>query len=137
MANSETEEFNDEQAYHVEMRRRHNTALHTPGVADGGLEVTQVNNKQVSVGAGMAFDSQGREIVLLMPQTVDLAQAAANSDVFVTIEYQQTPSDPPPNNTDPTLFTRWTEQPKVSTATTPPTDGSGARACQSTFRCEQ
>ncbi len=118
------DDFNDEQAYHVDMRRRHNATLHTAGIADGGLEITQVNNKQVSVGAGMAFDRQGREIVLLTPQTVDLAQAPVNSDVFITIEYQQTPSDPPPNNTDPTLFTRWTEQPKVTTTTTQPTDGS-------------
>lgn len=120
------EDFNDEQGYHIDMRRRLNRSLQTWGVADTGLQVTLVQgaNNQISVGAGMALDNQGREIVLLTPQTKNLSSEPANSDVYVTIQYQETKTDPPPNSTDPTLFTRWTELPKIEIVRTqPPADG--------------
>jgi hypothetical protein len=116
------EDFNDEQGYHIDMRRRLNRSLHTWGVADTGLQVSSVSGttNQISIGAGMAIDNQGREIVLLTPQTKSLAGEPANSDVYVTVQYQETKTDPPTNSTDPTLFTRWTEQPKVEIVRTPP-----------------
>ena len=48
-------DFNDEQAYHLTTRRRHNRVAHTAGVADG-LDVTRVSNTQVQIGAGTAID---------------------------------------------------------------------------------
>ena len=65
-------DFNDEQAYHLGMRRRHNRTLHTWGVADGGLSVTKTSDgKGVSIGLGMAIDRDGQEIVLLDAQIVE------------------------------------------------------------------
>lgn len=119
-------DFNDEQAYHVGMRRRHNRTLHTWGVADGGLVVARTDPKKVSIGSGMAIDKDGREIVLLDAQIVDLSAFPANADVYVTIQYQDI-QDPADHYTSGGVdnYNRWTECPLVQvTVTQPPTDGS-------------
>ncbi|MCK5712331.1 MAG: hypothetical protein KAI25_06425, partial [Hyphomicrobiaceae bacterium] len=47
-------DFQDEQEYHIDRRRRHNRLLHKPGVAKG-LEVTgEKNANTVVVSAGTA-----------------------------------------------------------------------------------
>src|SRR5438309_1834447 len=56
------EDFTEEQTYHLDMRRRHNLRLHTPGIVFG-LAVTPGTGK-VTVQPGMAIDVQGREIIL-------------------------------------------------------------------------
>src|SRR2546423_12577366 len=56
-------DFKDEQAYHLEMRRLHNRALHVWGVVDG-LTVSKTGAREVTVSEGMVIDGQGREIVL-------------------------------------------------------------------------
>lgn len=119
-------DFNDEQAYHLGMRRRLNRSLHTFGVADGGLVVAKTGPKEVSVGAGMAIDKDGREIVLLDTAPIPLNSFAANADVFVTIQYRDL-QDPADHFTSGGVdnFTRWTERPEVQASTTqPPADGS-------------
>lgn len=58
-----TRDLTDEQAYHLEMRRRHNLALHTWGIAYGlTLQVTEGNT--VAVMPGIAIDGFGREVVV-------------------------------------------------------------------------
>ncbi|HSN77446.1 MAG TPA: hypothetical protein VL334_20435 [Anaerolineae bacterium] len=119
-------DFNDEQAYHLGMRRRLNRSLHTFGVADGGLVVTKTGSKEVSVGAGMAIDKDGREIVLLDPAVVPLNAFAANADVFLSIQYRDV-QDPVDHYTAGGVenYIRWTERPDVKASTIqPPTDGS-------------
>ena len=69
-----------------------NRALHTWGVADGGFQVTG-SGTSVSIGAGMALDGLGQEIILLSAQTLDLSKFGKNADVFVTIQYQEVASD--------------------------------------------
>jgi len=120
------DDFNDEQAYHLGMRRRLNQALQTWGIADGGLVVTGVGSNQVSVGVGMAIDKDGREIVLLDPQTHDLSPFGSNKDVYLTIQYQDV-QDQADRYTSGGVdnYTRWTERPLVQpTPTQPPADGS-------------
>jgi hypothetical protein len=74
-------DFSAEQAYHVEMRRRLNLALHLQGIVDG-LQLTESANAgiaQVSVSPGMAIDALGREILLLAPYTfADVDDVQAN-----------------------------------------------------------
>src|SRR5262245_33567757 len=82
------EDFNDEQAYHREMRRRHNRLLHTFGVA-GGMEVTRAGARQVRIAAGVAVDRDGREIVLEDARVYTLVTAGNNTDVFLTIAYKE------------------------------------------------
>src|SRR5579883_2759224 len=63
-----TRDLTDEQDYHLEMRRRHNLALHTWGIAYGlDLFVSEGN---VLVQAGIAIDGFGRELVLAQQMPV-------------------------------------------------------------------
>lgn len=55
-----------EQAYHRDMRRRHNLAHHTWGVVVG-LDLRIEDDTRLWVGPGMAVDGFGREIFVLAP----------------------------------------------------------------------
>ena len=78
-------DFLDEQAYHVDMRRRLNRGLHTWGVVEG-LTVTASASK-ATVAKGMAIDRDGREITLLDNADVDLS-GLPDGTIYITIEYQ-------------------------------------------------
>jgi hypothetical protein len=94
-------------------------------VADG-LDVTRVSATQVRVGAGTAVDRDGREIVLAEARTYALATAGGNSDVYLTVAYQEV-FDAADHDTLSGLdeFTRTTERPLVRDGTAaPPNDGS-------------
>lgn len=53
----------DEQAYRIQMRRRHNLAHHGWGIVDGlGIEVDRLGN--LSIAPGYAVDVYGRELVV-------------------------------------------------------------------------
>lgn len=116
-------DFNDEQAYHLGMRRRLNRMQHTSGVADG-LAVTRVSATQVQVSAGTAIDKGGREIVLEEAQLYTLATAGNNLDVYLTLSYQEVPVDHY-NQGGLDKYTRTAERPLLLDGTAaPPTDGS-------------
>jgi hypothetical protein len=82
------QDFKDEQAYHVHMRRRHNRLLHSWGIAEG-LEVTKRGDRELVVAPGTAIDRDGREIVLTSPFIAQLQAFDANSHTYVTIEYRE------------------------------------------------
>jgi hypothetical protein len=67
-----TQDFVNEQSYHVAMRRRHNISHHTWGVVSGLELVLEEGN--FSVQPGMAVDGYGRELIL--PQKKGLSAAA-------------------------------------------------------------
>ena len=116
-------DFEDEQAYHLQMRRRHNRQMHTPGVADG-LSVTKVAANQVRISPGTAIDRDGREIVLDDARVHTLVTGGNNVDVFLAISYQDV-SDPADRYTQGGIddFTRVTERPKIEdTSSAPPAD---------------
>src|SRR2546428_12945912 len=81
------QDFKDEQAYHLGMRRRHNSGLHTWGAADG-LLVSKAAAKAGAISAGPPPAATGQEIALLDSRQVDLSSFAANADVYVTLGYQ-------------------------------------------------
>ena len=58
-----TEDFTDEQSYHLEMRRRHNIAHHSWGIVHG-LELATDSEGNPVICPGMAIDGYGREIIL-------------------------------------------------------------------------
>ena len=117
-------DFDDEQAYHLTSRRRHNRSLHTSGVADG-LEVTLASGKQVRVGAGLAIDKDGQEIVLLDPETYTLASSTTSQDVYLTIAYHEDHDLADKDQQGLGQFTRTTERPVLQDGTAvPPADGS-------------
>jgi len=114
-----TQDFVDEQSYHLAMRRRHNIAQHTWGIVRGLEVVAEEGN--LFVQPGMAIDGYGRELILQQRQA--LATAAfveKNSDVLdVWLLYDRVASDQAPqgyagcgNGVD-TAFYRWQEQPQL------------------------
>ena len=121
-------DFTDEQQYHLTMRRRHNEALHTYGVA-GGLAVEKTGDTEITVQPGMAIDRAGHELVLLDPRVAGVS-GSSESTVTITIAYHEEESDPS-TATGVTGNTRITENPEVqAVATATPADGSVIRLAQ-------
>lgn len=82
-------DFNEEQAYHVQMRHLQNNYLRSPGVVSG-LEVEKVGPKEVRVRPGMAIDENGQEIVVPSESpaiSVPLSGFDANDEVYIAIQY--------------------------------------------------
>src|ERR1044072_7182975 len=71
-------DFEDEQAYHEEMLRRHNRNLHEWGVVRDGLQVSKTGDgKNLAISPGSAIDSLGREIVLEKEELLGFDQVQA------------------------------------------------------------
>jgi hypothetical protein len=90
-------DFEAEQEYHRDMRRRHNIGPHTWGIVTG-LDISQFlnggpnNEVDVYVQPGMAVDGFGREIVVFSPYqvTADMfADFPAKQTLSVWIGYAQ------------------------------------------------
>lgn len=85
-------DFQDEQAYHIDRRRRHARLLHTPGIAEG-LEVEgALGQDSVTITPGTAIDAEGREIVLAQPQTLSLRNDADEIDLLILYDEKETDS---------------------------------------------
>ena len=116
-----TQDFTDEQAYHVAMRRRHNISHHTWGIVSG-LELVQ-SDGNFFVEPGMAVDGYGRELVL--PQKTPLSSSAFvdkdSKELEVWLVYSRSGSDQPPSgyagcgngNGNGTSFYRWNENAQI------------------------
>jgi len=118
-------DFADEQNYHLNMRRLHNSALHTWGVVQG-LQVTLASGgtgTAVSVNAGVAIDSTGREVVLPADTNLELGGEATGTTLFITIAYAEQQTDPTTEAGGPGN-TRITEMPNLSFSKTAPADAS-------------
>jgi hypothetical protein len=81
-------DFQDEQKYHIEMRRLLNRLLHSEGIVDG-LNVERADDQEIRISPGMALDREGREIILARETTRNLESIAAGSHGFVTISYNE------------------------------------------------
>lgn len=90
-----TDDFVCEQRYHIEMLRRNNEALHTPGIAHGlGVYWDPGNSaNQVTVLPGLALDADGHEIILLGQTVVPLDGADDGTSYFLTIRYHEAYAD--------------------------------------------
>jgi hypothetical protein len=115
-------DFTDEQSYHVSMRRLHNSKLHTWGIVEG-LQVTVASGTAISVSAGSAIDSQGREIILPAATNLELGGESPNTTLFITIAYDEQQSDPT-SEAGGAGNTRITENPKLSFSKNAPQDTS-------------
>lgn len=96
-------DFQDEQAYHIEMRRRHHLAHHTWGAVTGLDIVKDATTKIWSVQPGFAIDGRGREIVVSEAEALDtkvigdrLAGMALPAELKVWIAYDTETAEPPP-----------------------------------------
>lgn len=105
-------DFTAEQEYHLRMRRLHNRTLHTWGIAEGLALSAPSGARQVTVSAGSAIDSAGREIVLSAnTPTVDLSDRAGKT-LFVTIAYAEQEDDARTEG-GVTGFSRTREAPRI------------------------
>ncbi len=117
-----TQDFADEQAYHIAMRRRHNIAHHTWGIVHGLELVAEEGN--LFVQPGMAVDGYGRELILAERQPLSIAAfVEKGSDVLdVWLVYNRVGSDVAPRGyvgcgaDGDAGFYRWQEQPLVRLA---------------------
>ena len=72
-------EFVDEQAYHVALRRRHQTANHTWGIVYGlEIEKTEGENANYTVNPGMAIDGYGRMLILPTPRISPFVESSSS-----------------------------------------------------------
>jgi hypothetical protein len=119
-------DFQDEQAYHRDMRYRHNRELHSWGVIGSGLNVEQNGNTSVKVTPGMAIDKDGREIILLEDTTYDLGISEPGI-TYLTIKFDdQSKKDNADRYTTGGLdkYTRVIESPILTAEKNPAQDGS-------------
>jgi hypothetical protein len=114
-------DFQDEQSYHMEMRRRLNRYLHLPGIVQGLqlIDDVQAMVHSVSIQPGLAVDAFGREIYAFEAYTLGdqdiqnnrIPAGLANYDVW--LRYNKTPQTPPSsgygNCNQANQLTRWAE----------------------------
>ncbi|NTW02285.1 MAG: hypothetical protein HGA19_13555 [Oscillochloris sp.] len=116
-------DFTVEQDYDVMMRRLHNSALHTAGIADG-LTLLKVGDG-LRVTHGIGFDGDGKEIILVKDRDdVDLT-SKPDKIYFVSIAYAEQETDA----TDETGVkgnTRVTESPLIEVLDTLPNEPNQA-----------
>lgn len=116
-------DFTDEQNYHLNMRRRHNRLLHTPGIAEG-LEVEIEDVQKIKVKPGVAIDKDGRELVQVEEYSINLsniAKESPDSNVYITIKYGEQSTDPQvPEKPNDKENTRIIETPIIEAKTDPP-----------------
>jgi hypothetical protein len=106
-------DFQDEQSYHVEMRRLHNRSLHKWGVVEG-LTVERKGDREVIIRPGIAIDREGREIVLPSEIERDIGPSEGSPHVFITISYHETHrEDDRQSASEPDSYRRVTEFPEI------------------------
>lgn len=112
-------DFDDEQSYHLKMRRRHNIAHHIWGIVNG-LQITKEPDG-IFVQPGIAIDGYGREIVLKnRVQISETEFSRVNSDAIdVWITYSRKGFDSGRekaricNSSSDQEYNRWNESPKI------------------------
>jgi len=108
------------QGYSVSRRRQHNRSLHTWGITEGLALSFTPGSSVATLSPGCAIDALGQEIVLAAPaQTTDVTGSAGKS-VFVTISYNEVPTDPRTAN-GVTDNVRVTEAPVIRVTEVAPT----------------
>jgi hypothetical protein len=116
-------DFRDEQSYHVQMRRRHNRFMHEWGVASG-LVVERHGERHILVTPGMAVDREGREMVLLESQTVDVPHDSSGH-VYAVVSYHEEGADQQGAHGVQPNYTRTVEKTAISvTREQPPSDST-------------
>jgi hypothetical protein len=82
-------DLQDEQAYHLALRRRHNLSHHSWGIVLG-LEVLNDPDGRAAIRPGLAVDGYGRELLLLERRVIDRADfdRYGTSRLDLWLEYQ-------------------------------------------------
>lgn len=86
----QSQDFVDEQAFHIASRRRSERLLRLTGVAEGLAVKAVPDQPQLRVDPGTAFDSQGRMILLSEGQNLSLNGTTGERYLF--IEFKEDPT---------------------------------------------
>ena len=137
------QDFADEQAYHVAMRRRHNVANHSWGIVYG-LEIALDDGGSPVVHPGLAVDGYGRELVLTnqipAPLDPDPFTLFDTDTLDVWLVYNLMSSDQPPagygDADSANAFYRWQEIPELRLEMPDP-DNTDPRAPKSVLSADQ
>ena len=110
-------DLNDEQAYRLVQRRRHNISMHGWGIVRG-LELEINAGGAVVVCPGMAIDGYGRELLLIEPFTVpfESLNKCPEANIAVTLRYHREPVTPLQRGAypcGPGQHSRWHEETRV------------------------
>jgi hypothetical protein len=71
-------DLQDVEQFNREMRWLHNESLHQAGVASGFAVSGNKDDREVTIQPGYAIDSRGREIVLTMPEVLQVPPVASD-----------------------------------------------------------
>jgi hypothetical protein len=118
-----TRDFEDEQQYHVDLRRRHNIGHHRWGIVQG-LELYDDGEGGLFVQPGMAVDGYGRELIVPAARPLDASRFDVRGDsLAVWLVWDQRAAETAPANRcddGEAAFYRWTESPDVRLETADP-----------------
>ncbi len=78
-------------AYHAQLRRLHNRALHNWGIALGFTVAGAKGGREVSVSPGYAIDCEGHDLVLGTPRTLAVPAAGGATTYYLTASYADDP----------------------------------------------
>ena len=99
------EDLNEEQTYHLNKRRLHNLALHGWGVVTGlDVSISSEKGGSILVGAGVAIDAQGNEIIL--SSDLDCAPPGKWETAYLVLSWAERGTDPVPVAGDQTMPSR-------------------------------
>lgn len=82
------EDFQAEQAYHIQADRAHARSLHTWGIVDG-LELSIREDGALVLQPGSAIDRMGRAINLAGAQVLPIGPPAGEGALYLTIGYEE------------------------------------------------
>ena len=119
------DDWNDGEHYHIEKRRLHNRALHTPGIlrGEGGeLAVVAAGGRSLRVKPGAALDGRGNLITLADDCVFPIPQPGARQTVYIFIAFHEEPAGHFQNVEEPEFSgdTRIVERPQVECTLDPP-----------------
>ena len=111
----EAADFTAEQDYHLGMRLRGNRALYySAGILDDGFNVTPAeNDTKIEISRGIGVNTHGQEIVIVTPIRASLPVVGNERAYFVTLKYDDTPTDQQTPDQDISDNTRIEEMPIV------------------------
>jgi len=104
------EDWTTEQKYHMEKRRLHNRAFHTPGIVTGdddelreALKVNVTDTGAVIVLPGYAVDGQGRDLRLLEAKELPSPSFTGNAEkeIYIYLAYEEEKIDPRESKLNP------------------------------------
>jgi hypothetical protein len=121
------QDFADEQAYQIAMRRWHNIGQHEWGIVTG-LELMTDADGGLHVQPGMAIDGYGRELLLQEQQPIGPQPFRERnvSQLDVWLVYDRTSAEKPPagyvacGDTSDEAFYRYQEKPRIEFTLSPP-----------------